>query len=425
LAKVCIINVVGLTPRLLKHAPRISQVAAGQPFAGPLPAVTTTAQATMLTGKTPREHGVVGNGWYFKETGEIRFWQQARALIQSDLLYQGFQTAKMFWWFNQGAKTKWSATPKPYYGCDGSKEFGILDQTGCDLEERLGSFPFHTFWGPMAGLPCSQWIAKATAEVIADENPEITLAYLPHLDYDFQRFTDQDPERVKEVDEAAGVIIDAADKAGTQVIVVSEYGIGPVSRPVSINQYLRRNGWLSVRDGPFGENLMPQDSKVFAVADHQVAHVYVDSVPLGDVRQFLLEIPGVDRVEDPETLQMDHPRSGQLIALAKPDSWFTYYYWLDPRRAPDFAKTVDIHRKPGYDPCELFGTSKIRMAARLIQKKMGFRYKMDVVPLDPSLVKGSPGLLPIDPQDGAVIVGENSPGSMLDFKDYVLSILSR
>lgn len=425
MTKICIINVVGLTPRHLQHAPKIAQVAKGKPFQGSVPAVTTTAQATMLTGKHPREHGVVGNGWYFRETGEIRFWQQARALIQSDVFYQDYQTAKMFWWFNQGAKTRWSATPKPYYGCDGSKEFGILDQTDCQLEKSLGKFPFHTFWGPMAGLPCSRWIAKATAQVLTQKKPEITLAYLPHLDYDFQRYEFQDPQRILEVDHAAGEIIDAADKVGAQVVVVSEYGIQPVNRSISINQHLRRNGWLTVRDGPYGENLMPQDSKVFAVADHQVAHIYVDGVPLKEVSQFLMEIPGIDRVVSPESLHLDHPRSGELIALAKPDSWFNYYYWLDETRSPDFAPTVDIHRKPGYDPCELFGTSKVRMAGRLIQKKLGFRYKMDVIPLDPTLVKGSHGLEPADPLDGAVIVGRDAPDSMLDFKDYVLSILRR
>jgi hypothetical protein len=120
---------------------------------------------------------------------------------------------------------------------------------------------------------------------------------------------------------------------------------------------------------------------------------------------------------------LDHARSGELIALAQADSWFAYYYWLDDDRAPDFARTVDIHRKPGYDPCELFMTSKARALARVTQKMLGFRYRMDVIPLEPSLVKGSHGLRP-DPPDGAVIVGESAPGDMKEVKGYVRDLLA-
>ena len=203
-----------------------------------------------------------------------------------------------------------------------------------------------------------------------------------------------------------------------QVIVVSEYGLVPVSRPVMINQELRRAGWLSVRDGPFGEMLQPIDSKVFAVADHQLAHVYVRDVPLADVKSRLLAIDGVADVVSPEELDLHHSRAGELIALSEPDAWFAYYYWLDNNRAPDFATSVDIHRKPGYDPCELFMTSKFRAAARLAQKKIGFRYRMDVVPLEPKLVRGSHGLQNA-PDDGALIIGPDAPIDMREFSAYV------
>lgn len=421
--KVCVINVVGLTSELLQYAPRIKAVGEVRPWQSPFPAVTCTSQATMLTGLMPRQHGVVGNGWYFKETGEIRFWQQSNTLIQGEKLYEGVQTAKMFWWFNQGAPVRWFATPKPHYGCDGSKAFGILDQTDCNLVERCGEFPFFTFWGPGAGLPCSQWIAAASAEVMRTNKPELTLVYLPHLDYDYQRLSVKDPQRVAEVDQCAGQVIDAASEIGAVVVVVSEYGLVPVSRAVMINQHLREAGLLVVRDGPFGEMLMPMDSKAFAVVDHQLAHVYVNDSQLDQqVKKVVEQIPGVAAVVEPGDLQLDHPRSGRWIALAEPDAWFAYYYWLDERRAPDFARTVDIHRKPGYDPCELFMTSKLRAAARLAQKKLGFRYKMDVIPLDPSLVKGSHGLRP-PAEQGAVIVGPNPPDDMLDFKQYVRGLL--
>jgi predicted AlkP superfamily pyrophosphatase or phosphodiesterase len=377
----------------------------------------------MLTGLAPREHGIVGNGWYFRETSEIRFWQQSNRLIQGEKLYEGYKTAKMFWWYNQHAPVQWHATPKPHYGCDGSKVFDILDSTGCELQRELGPFPFHSFWGPKAGLPSSEWIAKASATVIRENRPEMTFVYLPHLDYDFQRFQHQDLERVAEVDRCAGLVIDAAEEIGAQVVVVSEYGLVPVSKAVYLNREFRRQGWLLVRDGPFGEQLMAGDSRVFAVADHQVAHLYIrDRGMIEEVRSFVAGLDGVANVVDPESLELDHPRSGELIALADSNAWFAYYYWNDDKRAPDYARTVDIHRKPGYDPVELFMTSMPRAMMRLAQKKLGMRYRMDVIPLDATLVRGSHGLANT-PEDGAVIVGADAPGDMKEFKDYVRGLM--
>lgn len=423
--RVCVINVVGLTPELLPHAPRISALGTAQPWRSPLPAVTATSQATMLTGLAPRDHGIVGNGWFYRDTQEIRFWQQANSLVQGEKFYEGFETAKMFWWFNQSAPVRYSATPKPHYGSDGSKVFDILDHTGCGLAERLGPFPFFTFWGPTAGLPASSWIADATAMVIREKQPQLTLTYLPHLDYDFQRLSEHDPARVAEVDQCAGRLINAAEEIGAQVVVVSEYGLVPVHRPVHINRVLRDAGWLGVRQGPFGEMLMPGESQVFAVVDHQLAHVYVcDPELIDQVRAHLAAVEGIGRVAAPEELELDHSRSGELIALAEPDAWFTYYYWFDDDRAPDFARTVDIHRKPGYDPCELFMTSKFRAMRKLARKKLGFRYRMDVVPLDPSLVHGSHGLHPA-PEAGPLIVGPGElPDDMRGMKDYVRRLLA-
>ncbi|TVQ02845.1 MAG: alkaline phosphatase family protein [Planctomycetaceae bacterium] len=427
-SKLCILNVVGLTPALLAHAPRISSLGTTVPWTSPLPAVTCTSQATMLTGLAPRDHGIVGNGWYFRETQEIRFWQQAHSLIQGECFYEGIETAKLFWWFNQSAPVRYSATPKPHYGSDGSKVFDIIDETGCSLQQKLGPFPFASFWGPGAGLPSSRWIADAADLTIRQNRPELTLVYLPHLDYDFQRFSEQDPARVAEVDACAGTVIDAAQSIGARCVVVSEYGLVPVNRAVEINRVLRRMGWLVVRDGPFGEMLMPGLSRAFAVADHQLAHVYVKDPAIRDeVAKRLRAEPGIADVVPPGDLQLDHPRSGDWIALAEPDAWFAYYYWLDDARAPDFARSVDIHRKPGYDPCELFMTSKLRAIARIAQKKAGFRYRVDVIPLDPSLVRGSHGLHP-DPHHGPLLIGPppergDLPTQMTDFKAYVQDLL--
>lgn len=428
-SKLCLINVVGLTPSLLRHAPRIAALGDVSPMRSPLPAVTCTSQATMLTGLAPRDHGIVGNGWYFRDTQEVRFWQQAHSLIQGEPFYKDFETAKLFWWFNQSAPVRWSATPKPHYGSDGSKVFDILDHTGCDLQKRLGPFPFHAFWGPAAGLASSRWIADAAALVMRQNRPQLTMVYLPHLDYDFQRLTDHDPARVAEVDACAGSIIDAADAIGATCVVVSEYGLVPVSRAVHINRVLRKAGYLTVRDGPFGEMLMPGESKAFAVADHQLAHVYVNDPSIADaVAQRLSDQPGIARVVRPAELELDHPRSGEWIALAEPDSWFTYYYWNDDARAPDFARCVDIHRKPGYDPCELFMTSKARAIARVAQKKLGFRYRVDVIPLDATLVRGSHGLH-TTPEHGPLVVGPKVNGTlptdMREVKDYIRTILGK
>jgi predicted AlkP superfamily pyrophosphatase or phosphodiesterase len=438
--RVCIINVVGLTPKLLRHVPTLRDLAGNpdadqlsgggpcfQPWTSPLPAVTATSQATMLTGLPPRDHGIVANGWFYRDTQEIRFWQQARSLVQGRAFYDDYETAKMFWWFNQSSTAKYSCTPKPHYGCDGSKVFDVLDHTGCRLTERLGDFPFFSFWGPAAGLPSSQWIAMASAIVMTEKRPQVTLVYLPHLDYDYQRLPEQDPQRVVEVDQCVAELKRAADKIEAEVIVVSEYGLVPVKRPVHLNRVLRRMGLLSVRRGPFGEILMPGESKAFAVADHQLAHVYVpDRRQIDAVRRELEAVEGVGGVFDPAELELDHPRGGELVALAEPDAWFTYYYWDDEALAPDFARTVDIHRKPGYDPVELFMTSKLRAAARLLQKKLGMRYKMDVIPLDATLIHGSHGLRP-DPIDGPLIIGPSVhrplPSDMRGFSDYVKSLL--
>jgi predicted AlkP superfamily pyrophosphatase or phosphodiesterase len=423
--KVCVINVVGLTPKLLAHAPQIQRLGQHRVWQPPIPAVTSTVQATLLTGVPPSQHGIVANGWYDRSTAEIRFWQQSNHLIEAPKLYDGIETAKMFWWFNQHSGVRWSCTPKPHYGCDGSKIFDIIDDTGCDLTQKLGPFPFFSFWGPRAGLPATEWIAKASAMVMERNRPELTLVYLPHLDYDFQRFQNPSLDRVREVDDCAGLVIDAAHRIGATPIVISEYGLVPVKRPIAIQRVLRESGYLAIRNGPFGEMLIPGDSRAFAVVDHQVAHIVVQRPEdRNTVRDLLLGIEGVQDVVAPEALNLNHRRSGDWIALAEPDAWFSYYYWMDDALAPDFARTVDIHRKPGYDPAELFMTSSWRAMARLIQKKLGFRYRMDVIPLDAGLVGGSHGLHN-KPEDSPLIIGPDAPSDMLEFKNYVRRLLGR
>jgi hypothetical protein len=417
---VVLLNIVGLTPRQVgEHTPRIRALAEGgsgvSPMKGVLPAVTCSAQASMLTGLLPQDHGAVGNGWFHRETGEVRFWLQSNALVSGEKVYEAarkrdpkFTCAKMFWWFNQGAAVDWSVTPKPHYGADGSKVFDIQSTPANlaeDLKKRHGDFPFFSFWGPKSGLPASDWIAKASADVIRRMKPGLTLVYLPHLDYDHQRFGPGNPALLREVDACAGLVIDAAREAGASVAIVSEYGIAPVSRALFPNRVLREKGWLVVRDGPFGEMLDTFESRAFAVVDHQVAHVYVrEAARVPEVAELLgplgTPVAGVKRRE----LGLDCGRAGDIVLLAPRDAWYSWDTWLDDRHAPDFARTVDIHRKPGYDPRELFAIKGAapRVATRLLQKKLGMRYLMDVIPLDAGLVKGSHGLEPADPMDGPV-----------------------
>ena len=451
-----LINAVGLTPRLLPLAPRLHALAqAGWhvPLRDVVPAVTCSAQATILAGQPVDRHGIVGNGWLFRDTNEVRFWQQSNRLIQAEPFYvtakrrakergRSFKSAKLFWWFNQGADVDISITPKPHYGIDGNKVFGISgspDGRSEQLERELGKFPFHTFWGPMAGLPCTSWIARCAASILKIDRPDLTLVYLPHLDYDPQRFGPQDsdmPRLVKELDDACAPLLDAAKATGTTVWVVSEYGHCQVTTPVYVNRILREMGYLKVRLGPFGEQLDTFASRAFAVCDHQVAHVYVaDPADVLPLRYVLAQLPGVGRTFSGEAraeIALNHPRSGEIVLLSKPEAWFAYPFWLDDRLAPDYARAVAIHHKPGYDPCELLldpakNFVKFRIVRKLIQKKLGFRMILDVISLDATLVRGSHGLPANDPADGPLLIGTGAkPAGVLPMeavRDRVLEIL--
>jgi predicted AlkP superfamily pyrophosphatase or phosphodiesterase len=394
----------------------------------------------MLTGVMPDQHGIVGNGWLFQDTGEVRFWQQSNRLLQAEPIYRtlrrkaaergrSFRCAKLFWWFNQGADVDISVTPKPWYGADGNKVFGIHGTPAglaARLESALGPFPFQTFWGPLAGLPCTQWIARAAAEILRTERPDLTLVYLPHLDYGPQRLGVEAcdmPRLVRELDEACLPLLAAARQVGGRVWAVSEYGHVSVSQPVYLNRILRQAGLVSVRPGPFGESLDTFESQAFAVCDHQLAHVYLrDPADVPRVREVLTGTPGVGQVyggKERSNIHLDHERAGELVVLAERDAWFAYAFWLDDRQAPDYARTVDIHRKPGYDPCELFFDPKLwwpkgRALWRLAQKKLGFRYRMDVIPLDATLVRGSHGLQADSPDDRPLLIGDGPAPSESD-----------
>ncbi|MFK8850306.1 nucleotide pyrophosphatase/phosphodiesterase family protein [Streptomyces sp. Ac-502] len=430
--RLLVLDVVGLTPRLLTHMPHLQALAdtgAVAPLATVLPAVTCTVQSTFLTGATPAQHGVVGNGWYFRDVGEVHLWRQHNALVAGDKVWDaarrehpGYTVANICWWYAMGAGTDWTVTPRPVYYADGRKEPDCYTRPPSlhdELTNRFGTFPLFTYWGPTASLPSSQWITDATRHLLHTRRPDLTLCYLPHLDYDLQRYSPDEPRAATAaaaLDTVIGPLLADARAADVTVVALSEYGIRPVRRPVDVNRALRRAGLLEVHTQDGMEYLDPTASRAFAVADHQIAHVYVRRPEdLDAARAALTGLPGLDRLLDDEGKKaygLDHPRSGELVALAEPDAWFTYYYWLDDARAPDFARLVDIHRKPGYDPAELFMDPRdpyvrLRAATALARKKAGMRYRMAVVPLDPEPVRGSHGLLPAtgaDPADGPVLI---------------------
>lgn len=450
-APLVVINVVGLTPELIgEHTPNLQRLA-DKGFMAPvspiLPAVTCAAQSTILTGKLPRDHGIVGNGWYFRDTAEIRFWLQSNSLVQGNKIWDrvreedpGAKSAVHFWWYNMYSSAELSTTLRPIYPADGRKIPALYSQPPRleqELQSKHGPFPMFDFWGPKAGLPSSAWIAESAATLFERERPNLQFVYLPHLDYSFQSLGPNDPRTKKElraIDEVAGRLIDQVQSLGAEVVVISEYGIEEVESAIGINQVLREAGLITVRETLGWELLDPGASAAFAVCDHQIAHVYVrDPSQVDKVAALLRAVPGIEHVLQGDAIAaegLDHPRSGELIAVAEPGHWFHYYYWLDESKAPDFSRTVDIHRKPGYDPVELFldpdrPLIKAHLVKTLAKKKLGFRYLMDVIPLRPDLVKGSHGRRTSDPDKGPILIASSSLGAkdafkMTELHDFIL-----
>lgn len=414
-----VLNVVGLTSELIGDATpnlqRLAREGVLRPLETVFPAVTCAVQSTFTTGLLPGEHGCVANGWYFRETAEVNLWRQANQLVTGEKIWDAarrrdpsFTCAKLFWWYNMYSSADVAVTPRPIYLADGLKLPDIYTDPASlrdELVSRLGEFPLFNFWGPNADIRSSAWIARCARHVYDTRRPTLTLVYLPHLDYNLQRLGPDAPAiqgDLRAIDAVCGELIDHVRKDGARVIVLSEYGITRVTGVVHINRVLREQGLIRVRVERGLEKLDAGASEAFAVADHQAAHVYVRRPErIAEVKKLLESVPGVEAVLDEEgkrAIGLNHPRAGELVAVSRSDRWFSYYYWLDDEKAPEFARTVDIHRKPGYDPAELFVDPKLslvplRILMTLLKKKLGFRYLMDVIPLDGSLVRGSHGRL--------------------------------
>nr|MBX2843612.1 alkaline phosphatase family protein [Flammeovirgaceae bacterium] len=364
----------------------------------------------------------------FREECEVKFWRQSNHLVQAQKIWQAakaenpeFTCANMFWWYNMYSSADFSVTPRPMYPADGRKLPDVYSHPmdlRDTLQQELGQFPLFEFWGPKTTINSSKWIADASVKVDQWHDPTLTLIYLPHLDYNIQRYGNDFSiihKDLNEIDHVLEDLIQYYEGKNAKIILLSEYGITDVNHPVDINKVLRKENYITVKEELGLELLDAGASKAFAVVDHQLAHVYVkNEKDIPKVKTLLEQVDGTELVLDEEGKKqhhIDHDRAGELVAVANKNSWFTYYYWLDDKKAPDFARTVDIHRKPGYDPVEMFLDPKIKMpmlkvGGKLIKKKLGFRYLMNVIPLDPTLVKGSHGRLTTEPENQAVLMSK-------------------
>lgn len=428
--KTVVLNVVGLTQRLIgEHTPFISsflqegQVSTITPV---LPAVTCAAQSTYLTGKWPAEHGIVGNGWYFKEECEVKFWRQSNHLVQSEKIWdklkkvdESFTCANHFWWYNMYSNVDYSVTPRPNYLADGRKIPDIYSypaELRDTLKNELGTFPLFQFWGPKTSIKSSQWIADAAIKTDEMHDPTLTLVYLPHLDYNLQRFGndfDKIAKDLNEIDNVVKQLVTHYQEQNANIIILSEYGITNVNNPIHLNRLLRKEGLLQIRVERGLELFDAGASKAFAVADHQIAHIYIkDKKDKERVKALIERESGVEKVligDEIKAAHLFHERCGDLVVISDGNSWFTYYFWDDDRKAPDYARMVDIHKKPGYDPVEMRTDPKDRFVMakviwKLLKKKLGFRTVLDIIPINANLIGGSHGRIPEDVNDHPVLI---------------------
>lgn len=429
-----VINVVGLTTQILANQDLfIAQwsqkqgrtVATVNPI---LPAVTCSMQTTYLTGVLPATHGIVGNGWYNHDLAEVQFWKQSNHLVQAPSIWETarqlnpeFTCANMFWWYNMYSSVDYSLTPRPQYWANGTKKPDCYSQPASlrdEVQAQLGDFPLFHFWGPRTSIRSSRWIGEASKYVHDKYEPTLQLIYLPHLDYCLQKFEADAPQvqqDIADLDELLKDLIGFYEAKGVTPIILSEYGISPVDTPVHLNRILREVDLLAVREESGRELLDAGASQAFAVADHQVAHIYCEPSAEGQVKQLLEKVTGIEEILD-EAAQKErglwHERSGRLMVVAAPQAWFTYYYWLNDDKAPDFARMVDIHKKPGYDPVEMFLNPdtpllKAKIIGKLLLKKLGFNVLFNFIPLKPSLVKGSHGRANVADHEKPVFIAQH------------------
>ena len=392
------LTVPGLRRQDLSAMPNLRSLFAdsAQPIAlsHSFPAVTWPAQATMLTGKTANQHGVVANGFYWRDKQKVEMWTAWNEVIHQPQLWdslkaQGVSTAAWFPMLSKGCNADYVCMPAPIHQPDGSEDLWCYTKPQefyGTLLEKLDHFPLKHFWGPMANINSTQWIADSAVTAAETFKPQFFYIYLPHLDYAAQKFgpdSQQAADAVKELDGVIGVMAQQINAAYQDVdwIVASEYEITPVDHVSYPNRLLRSAGLLQVKTNEGDDDREYLDlsaSQAWAMVDHQFSHIFVRDRDKATIKKIVELFKGSEGIEKVLTAaergHLDHPRSGDVILASTANSWQAYYWWEKDEQAPDFATTVDIHKKPGYDPVELF-----------------FDFEKMQVPLDASLIKGSHG----------------------------------
>lgn len=396
---IIVINVVGLEHRHLNSdlTPNISALAEKGESAKMepvFPSVTCTVQASILSGRYPSEHGIIANGLYDRSSHSVSFWEQPSALVQRERVWDtlknkspGVKTAVLFWQNTMFVNSDIVITPRPLHMGDGSmiqwcysKPAGYYEE----ISRTIGDFNLATYWGPMASHRSSEWIGKAAEYTLEKSRPNLMFVYIPHVDYSAQRFgpnSNQARDDLKKADSIVGDIVEKTSKLGTsdetEFMVISEYAFNDVSGAVPLNVKLREAGLLDIRTIGGKEYIDFELSRAFAMVDHQVAHIYIKDGFADKTQKVLEDLPEVEKVltkKEQKGLKIDNERSGELIAISTKDKWFSYYWWDEAQKAPPFAGTVDIHRKPGYDPLELF-----------------YDREKNSIPFDTNMIKGSHG----------------------------------
>lgn len=392
------LSLPGLRDRDVSYMPQLRQLVDGGsrvPLTPSFPAVTWPVQTNMLTGQSPSVHGIVANGWYWREARRVEMWTAGNEVILApqlwDVLHQCDPQLTSAVWFPMLAKGCGAdiiCMPAPIHNPDGTESLWCysrpLELYG-ELRDRLGHFPLQHFWGPLAGLPSSAWIAAAAVMAAARYRPHFFFIYLPHLDYAAQKWGPDSAaaiEACRDLDTVLGRLVSGFQAAYPQQplewFIASEYAILPVSHVVFPNRLLRQAGLLAVRVEGQAEQLDLEASRAWTLVDHQAGHVFVErATDLGRVADLFRGVAGIDEVlvgQDRQRYGLDHPRAGDVVLISEPHSWQAYYWWLDERHAPPYARTVDIHRKPGYDPVELHwdaASRSIPLDARLVQGSHG------------------------------------------------------
>lgn len=398
---------IGLMPTLSRMAEQGDVVSLVPSF----PCVTCPVQANMTTGTVPREHGVVANGFYWRDKHEVEMWTAWNQCIGVpqiwDTLHRHDASITSAVWFalhSKGCGADLVCTPAPIHNPDGTESLWCYTKPTelyGTLRDSLGHFPLQHFWGPLSNITSSAWICESAVYAARQSRPNFFYIYLPHLDYAAQKIgPDSDAARraVVELDGELAKLVAEFDKAYRDErllwLVASEYTIGPIDHVTYPNRVLREAGLLAVKDDGQGELLDFANSAAWALVDHQFAHVFVaQPADVDKAAALFRRREGIAEVlvgSEQEKYGLDHERSGEIVLVSQPNSWQAYYYWLDDAAAPKFARTVDIHRKPGYDPVEMH----LDMATRSI-------------PLDATLVKGSHGAPPFEGvQRGVMIASE-------------------